>query len=129
MALLVENYKGRENIDIGESFDPSHENIDQRSVLAKLESGALINFLNKKTRGKSVVATMNFDIGNESALQNKSVVGSLAMSMISRGSKNYSREELQEEFDRLEANVSIGGGATGWRRRHRTNEEKANRNT
>ena len=99
VALLVENYKGRENIDIGESFDPSHENIDQRSVLAKLESGALINFLNKKTRGKSVVATMNFDIGNESALQNKSVVGSLAMSMISRGSKNYSREELQEEFD------------------------------
>ena len=113
VALLVENYKGRENIDIGESFDPSHENIDQRSVLAKLESGALINFLNKKTRGKSVVATMNFDIGNESALQNKSVVGSLAMSMISRGSKNYSREELQEEFDRLEASVSIGGGATG----------------
>ena len=35
------------------------------------------------------------------------------MSMISRGSKNYSREELQEEFDRLEASVSIGGGATG----------------
>ena len=27
VALLVENYKGRENIDIGESFDPSHENI------------------------------------------------------------------------------------------------------
>ena len=77
VALLVENYKGRENIDMGESFDPSHENIDQRSVLTKLESGALINFLNKKTRGKSVVATMNFDIGNESALQNKSVVGSL----------------------------------------------------
>ena len=113
VALLVENYKGRENIDIGESFDPSHENIDQRSVLTRLESGSLINFLNKKTRGKSVVATMNFDIGNESALQNKSVVGSLAMSMISRGSKNYSREELQEEFDRLEASVSIGGGATG----------------
>ena len=55
---------------------------------------------------------MNFDIGNESALQNKSVVGSLAMSMISRAQKTI-QEELQEEFDRLEASVSIGGGATG----------------
>ena len=107
------DYKGQEIIDVGESFDPSHNNIDMRSKLIDLDSGGQINFLTKKTRGKSVVASLNFDIGNEVSLTGKSVIGSLAMSMISRGSKDFTREELQAEFDRLEASVSIGGSATG----------------
>lgn len=110
---LVADYKGQEIIDVGESFDPSHNNIDMRSKLIDLDSGGQINFLTKKTRGKSVVASLNFDIGNEVSLTGKSVIGSLAMSMISRGSKDFTREELQAEFDRLEASVSIGGSSTG----------------
>ena len=47
MALLVENYKGRENIDKGKVLIHP-ENIDQRSELTKLDSGGLINFLIKK---------------------------------------------------------------------------------
>lgn len=56
--------------------------------------------------------TVNLDIGNLEDLRNAGVVPSLTSSMLMRGTENYTREELQAEFDRLKANVSVSGGAT-----------------
>ena len=110
---LVADYKGKKSIAQGEDFDPSHDNIDRRTIIKTLDNGAEIAYLTKKTRGNSVVARISLDFGNETALMNQSVVGSMAMSMLPRGSLNYSREELQAAFDKLSASVGIGGSATG----------------
>jgi zinc protease len=110
---MVANYEGRKDIAQGEIFDPSHDNIDARSITKLLENGSKITYLPKKTRGNSVVARLSFDFGNEDALFGQSVIGSMAMSMLSRGSETMSREQLQAAFDQLNASVSIGGGATG----------------
>ena len=110
---MVANYEGRKDIAQGENFDPSHDNIDARSTTKVLDNGSKITYLSKKTRGKSVVARLSFDFGNEKALSGQSVIGSMAMSMLSRGSEKMSREELQAAFDKLNASVSIGGGSTG----------------
>lgn len=113
IAALVDGYEGREPVAQGEDFDPSHDNIDQRTKTLTLDNGSEVAYLIKKTRGESVVAKISLDIGNESALFNRSVIGSMTASMLSRGTENYSREELQAEFDKLKASVSIGGSATG----------------
>ncbi len=110
---MIKGYKGRKQIAQGESFDPSHNNIDKRTHYDNLKNGAKVVYLPKKTRGESVNMTINLDFGNKEDLQFKGIIGSLAGSMLTRGTKKYNREQLQAEFDKLKANVSVSGSATG----------------
>ena len=113
VANLVAGYQGREAVIQGEDFDPSHDNIDQRTTTIQLDNGSTVVYLAKKTRGESVVASINLDFGNEADLFDKSVIGSMTIGMLDRGTQNYSREELQAAFDQLKASVSVSGGVTG----------------
>lgn len=109
---MLEGYKGREAVAQGEDFDPSHDNIDSRISKVELSNGAQVVFLDKKTRGESVVLSINLDLGNLDDLRNTNVIPSLAASMLDRGTKKYNREQLQAEFDKLKANVSVSGSST-----------------
>ena len=112
VKAMLDGYKGREAVAQGEDFDASYENIDARSERTTLSNGAKVVYLPKKTRGESVIMTVNLDIGNLEDLRNSGVVPSLTSSMLMRGTENYTREELQAEFDRLKANVSVSGSST-----------------
>ena len=113
VSKMLEGYKGRKAIAQGEDFDPSHDNIDKRSIRKTLSNGAKVVYLPKKTRGESVLVTINLDLGNEKDLYNKGLIGSIAGNMLLRGSSKHTREELQAEFDKLKADVSVRGSATG----------------
>lgn len=113
IAKMLEGYKGREAIAQGEDFDPTHDNIDSRTTLKNLNNGAKVIYLPKKTRGESVVVNINLDFGNLENLFNKGMIGSFALSMLNRGTEKYSREQLQAEFDKLKADVSVYGSSTG----------------
>lgn len=113
VKAMVKDYKGRELVAQGEVFDPSQDNIDKRTSRKTLKNGAKVVYLPKKTRGESVNMNISLDFGNVDDLQFKNVIGSLAGSMLNRGTKKYNREELQAEFDKLKANVSVYGSATG----------------
>ena len=110
---LVAGYQGRESVAQGEDFDPSHDNIDARTITRQLDNGSTVVYLPKKTRGESVVASINLDFGNEAELFDQSVIGNMTVSMLDRGTQKYSREELQAAFDELKASVSVSGGSTG----------------
>jgi zinc protease len=110
---LVADYQGRESVAQGEDFDPSHDNIDARTITRQLDNGSTVVYLPKKTRGESVVASINLDFGNEADLFEQSVIGNMTVSMLDRGTQKYSREELQAAFDELKASVSVSGGSTG----------------
>lgn len=109
---MLDGYKGRKAVAQGENFDPSHDNIDSRLVNSELANGAKVVYLPKKTRGESVVARINFDLGNIEDSKGLNVIPRLAGSMLNRGSKKYNREELQAEFDKLKASVSTYGGVS-----------------
>lgn len=117
---MLDGYTGREAVAQGEDFDASYENIDANTVKTTLSNGAKVVYLPKKTRGESVVMTINLDIGNLEDLRNAGVVPSLTSSMLMRGTENNTREELQAEFDRLKANVSVSGGPTATKVRIQT---------
>ncbi|NMP32209.1 insulinase family protein [Thalassotalea sp. M1531] len=113
IAEMLKGYKGRENVAQGEAFDPSHDNIDSRTRTVTLDNGVKVALLTKKTRGESVVFTLSSQMGDLKSLKDMSSIGDLTGSMLMRGSENYTREQLKDEFDKLKANASIGGSAQG----------------
>lgn len=107
---LVKDYKGKEVIAEGEAFDPSPANIEARTIRTEI-GGVKLALLPKKTRGESVEAIMIFRFGNEKGLAGRSTAASYAGKLLNKGTAKRSRQEIKDEFDRLKANVSIGGGA------------------
>ena len=109
VAALVADYKGSAAVAAGEVFDPAPANIDARTRLHELPGGMKLALLPKKTRGGTVVARLNLRWGDEQSKSGRSAACGLASSMLMRGSKMHTREQLRDEFDRLKADVSVGG--------------------
>lgn len=112
VAALLKDYKGGEVVAVGEAFDPSPANIDARTIRTTLPGGAKLALLPKKTRGNAVFATLVFHLGDEKSLMNRRLGGDLAAQMLMRGTTRHTRQQIQDEFDRLKARVGIFGGPT-----------------
>jgi zinc protease len=109
---LVRDYKGREAIAAGEAFDPSIANVESRTTRTTLPSGFQMALLPKESRGDNVVVTFRVLYGTESNLMNKMAAGQMAAGMLMRGTTQRTRQEISDEFDRLKAQVYIGGGVS-----------------
>jgi zinc protease len=108
---MVKDYKGRAKIAQGEVFEPSFDNIDARTVKSQLSNGTELSLLSKKTRGESVVASILMSLGTEQSLNDLSAVAEVTGAMLMRGTSTLSRQEIQDEFDKLKAQVQVSGGA------------------
>ncbi len=113
IEAMVKDYKGKEAIAEGEAFDPSYENIENRTTRGELEQTLEYALLPKETRGDAVVARMSLRFGNEDNLQGKQMAARFAGMMLDKGTETMSRQELEDKLDELKARVRIGGGATG----------------
>ncbi|MDE2689781.1 MAG: pitrilysin family protein [Acidobacteriota bacterium] len=111
IAALVADYTGREAVAEGEAFDPTPANIDRRTRLVTLSKGIKVALLPKQTRGESVTLQIAFRHGTEEALMGRATAGDLAGSMLMRGTKNRSRQDISDELDRLKAQGGLSGGA------------------
>jgi zinc protease len=112
IAEVLKDYKGETAVQAGEAFDPSPENIESRTTRVDLPNGIKLALLPKKTRGSSVVGTLVFRHGSLEKLKNLSEVADLTGSMLMRGTKKHTRQQIQDEFDRLKARVSVNASAT-----------------
>ncbi|MEX1241655.1 MAG: pitrilysin family protein [Cyclobacteriaceae bacterium] len=112
VEALVKDYKGNQEIAAGEAFDPSPANIESRTMRSEFPSGMKLALLPKKTRGQSVEARVTLRFGDETSLANKATAAGFAASMLDKGTAKHTRQQIKDEFDRLKANVYIGGGAT-----------------
>ncbi|MGP1677486.1 MAG: M16 family metallopeptidase [Burkholderiales bacterium] len=113
VAALVKDYKGAAAVAAGEMFEPTAANIDARTTVQQLPFGMKLALLPKKTRGGTVVAQLVLHWGDEQSKMGRSAACKLASAMLMRGSREHTREQLRNEFDRLKASVSVrGGGAS-----------------
>ncbi|MFZ2906549.1 MAG: pitrilysin family protein [Cyclobacteriaceae bacterium] len=112
VEAMVKDYKGNQAVATGEAFDPSPSNIESRTTRIGLPSGMKLAMLPKKTRGESVEVRMTLRFGDEKSVLNKGTAAEYAASMLNKGTSKHTRQQIKDEFDRLKANVSIGGGAT-----------------
>ncbi|WP_259015602.1 M16 family metallopeptidase [Emticicia fluvialis] len=107
---LVKNYKGRAVVAQGEAFDPSPANIESRTKRGQEPNGLEYALLQKSTRGNTVRANIVLRMGDEQSLQNKQTIASFTASMLNKGTKTMSRQQIKDTLDKLKAQVFIGGG-------------------
>jgi zinc protease len=112
ILAMVKDYKGDAAIAAGEVFDPSPANVESRTTRTTI-GGLKVAFLPKENRGDAVIANISLNFGDEKSLMNRSTAGQFAGQMLLRGTAKRTRQQIQDEFDRLKARVSIFGGATG----------------
>src|SRR5262249_16242261 len=112
VASLVKDYKGSASRAEGEVFDASPANIEARTTRSALPNGFKLALLPKKTRGNVGHAVLNLRFGTEESLTNLSTAGSLAADMLMRGTKTKTRQQIQDEFDKLKARVNVFGGVS-----------------
>ena len=115
VAAVVKDYKGDPVMAAGEAFDVSPKNIESRTERYTLPSGMKVALLSKKTRGASVQAVIRLHFGDLESLKDKDTVASLAGATLIRGTAKKNRQQIQDEIDRLKAQLNVGGDATGAR--------------
>jgi zinc protease len=109
-AVRFKDYKGGEAVQQGEVFDPTPQNIEARVIRTTLPNGMKLVMFPKKTRGGTVAAQINIRFGDEKSLFGKSTAASMAGALLMRGTKTKNRQQIQDETDRLKAQMSVSGG-------------------
>ena len=113
LAAVFKDYKGGEQISQGEVFDPAPANIEARTKKIKLQNGMTLLLLPKKTRGGTVHVQLGIRFGDEKSLLGKETEAEMAGGLLMRGTKSKSRQQIQDEMDRLKAQLNVNGGVTG----------------
>ena len=97
---------------------PAKLSIPRRQISRRVRTGTphrpglTLALLPKKTRGGTVVAQLMLRFGDEKSLMNRSSAASLAGAMLMRGTTKRTRQQIQDELDRLKARLNVSGGAT-----------------
>lgn len=111
LTATLKDYKGDAAVTAGEAFDPAPANIEARTT--RSEAGSIkLALMPKKTRGGKVVAQMTLRYGDERSLMNRTTAASLAGDMLMRGTAKHTRQQIQDELDRLKARLFVFGGPT-----------------
>ena len=109
-AERFKDFKGGAAVQQGEVFDPTPQNIEARVIRVTLSNGLKLVMFPKQTRGGTVVATINVRFGDEKTLFGKDTAAAMAGGMLMLGTKNRNRQQIQDETDRLKAQISVSGG-------------------
>ncbi len=110
VAAMLKDYKGDESLAAAEAFDPTPANIEARTVRSEA-SGVKTALLAKKTRGGSIAARMTLRFGDEQSLMNRGKAAEFAASMLNKGTQKHTRQQFQDELDKLKSRVNISGAA------------------
>jgi zinc protease len=111
-AEVLKNFKGGAALEQGESFTPTPANIEGRVIRKQLPNGIKLVMLPKKNRGGTVYAQVNLHYGDLASLSGKGEIAGFTGQMLMRGTKQKSRQQIQDEIDRLKAHLNVGGGAS-----------------
>ncbi|HVJ68695.1 MAG TPA: pitrilysin family protein, partial [Caulifigura sp.] len=108
----IGDYKGREAIAAGEAFDVSPNNIESRTTRGKLGSGLKTALLPKKTRGETVQLRLTLRYGSVESLSGLNTAAEALPTLMLRGTKQLSRQQIQDRLDDNKARIS-GSGSVG----------------
>jgi zinc protease len=115
VAALVKDYRGDTALAAGEVFDASPGNVDRRTTRSTLAGGLRLALLPKKTRGEAVNLALTLRFGSLETAQGKNVIADLAADMLTRGTTSKTRQQVQDEYDRLKTRRNLFGSATSVR--------------
>ena len=111
VAKLVEGYKGRSASGAGESFESDPESIQKRIITPEPIGGVKVALLPKKNRGETVNLALILHYGDTQNLKGLTTASTLLPSLMLRGTKSLSRQEIQDRLDQNRARLTLGGGS------------------
>ncbi|WP_026638446.1 M16 family metallopeptidase [Bordetella petrii] len=115
LAELLKDYQGDPDFQQADAFDPTPANIDkltQRSTLDLPNGPVQLALLPKATRGGRVQAELLVQFGDAQTLRGQRVNASAVADLLERGTDKLSRQEIQDRFDAMQAQVSFQGSGT-----------------
>jgi zinc protease len=110
-AAMLANYAGKGELAAGEDFDASPRNIEARTHLSELPSGVKVALLPKKTRGQTVHLHLTLRYGTAENLKGLVEAADFLPSLMTRATRNLSRQALADALDQNAANLTGTGGA------------------
>jgi zinc protease len=113
LVATFKGYTGSTAVSAGEVFDASPANIESRLRRVTLPGGAKVMLLPKQTRGDTVSAVIRLSFGDEKSLAGQARIAQMTGQLLMRGTTKRTRQQIQDELDRLKARMFVGGGATG----------------
>jgi zinc protease len=105
-AEVLKNFQPQKELAAAEVFDPSQDNINQRTTLTTI-GGLKVALLPKKTRGETVSVALNLHWGDEHTLFNKQTIAGMTSAMLTRGTSKFTRDQLADEFEKLKITGGI----------------------
>jgi zinc protease len=113
IASVVRDYKGDPGVAQADAFDATPSNIDARTERFTLASGMKVALLPKGSRGRAVEARLTLRFGDEKSLAGVGEVPDFVATLLDRGTAKLNREQIQDRFAALQADVRFGGDPTG----------------
>jgi len=109
IAKLVEGYIGRQVKPVSsEASDVAPLAIEARLQRPEPIAGVKLAFLPKKTRGESVQVRLNLRYGNADNLKGLSEASGFLSGLMIRGTKNLTRQQIQDLLDKNVARLGTG---------------------
>ncbi|PKL96396.1 MAG: insulinase family protein [Gammaproteobacteria bacterium HGW-Gammaproteobacteria-8] len=109
---LLAGYTGREGRAEGEVFEATPENIEARVQRFSLSNGTKVALLPKATRGERVRANFVMRIGSLETLEGLGLVPAATAALLDRGTSQYTRQQLADRIDQLQAGLNLGGSTS-----------------
>lgn len=113
LAATLKGYTGGAAMVEGEELAPDPAVLEARIVRRKLSSGLSLVMMPKKTRGGMVHASLTLRFGDAKSLAGRATAGDIGGDLLMRGTKTKSRQQIQDEIDRLTARISVSGSPSG----------------
>tara|TARA_R110000868_G_scaffold252529_2_gene509175 strand:+ start:718 stop:3432 length:2715 start_codon:yes stop_codon:yes gene_type:complete len=107
LDALVADYKGKEDMGMGEAFDVSYDAIQSRLDMGKLSNGIAYGIIKKGNRGKTVRVAFSTRNGDLESLSNKGVLPSFTARMLNKGTLSKTRQQIEDELSRLKSSISF----------------------
>lgn len=109
LAKLMANYTSKKTVATGAAFEPTPENIEKHVQRTELVPGLKVAILPKKNRGETVHVDLSLRYGNEESLRGLTSASQFLAPLMSRGTTKKTRQQIEDEFDKLKARFVPGG--------------------
>jgi zinc protease len=113
LKALVSEYKGRPPVAAVAEFDYSFANVEKCTNRSQLPCGIKVAVLQKATRDEVVNLSLTLRYGNLENLKGLREAASLLPSLMTRGTKKLTYQQLRDEMTRLDVQISGFGSGVG----------------
>ena len=110
VETLLSTYTPDITVDSGEALDPSPAALESHIRRSTLPGGLRMALVQKRTRGGRVQASLTLRFGDETSLAGQAAVAQMTEALLMRGTTKHTRQQLQDEMQRLNATINVGRG-------------------